>query len=114
MGNELTEGEGLLLFKLCDLDKSGKVDFEEFRKFTSVVDPPSEKPLNEDALRALFNAFDDDGNGLLDKEEVLNVCKLWGGTEVAPEELDKEWSTIDTNGDGVIDFEEFKKFLSDA
>lgn len=34
--------------------------------------------VNESALKALFKAFDEDGNGKLSKQELVKAFKAWG------------------------------------
>jgi Ca2+-binding EF-hand superfamily protein len=106
-------------FKICDKDESGTLDFEEFKEFiktaipSSAATPPTSATTaasDTAALKALFDAFDEDGNGGLDKREVLKVMRNWG-LDLSPEELDAAWPTFDTNGDGLVDFDEFRKLI---
>ena len=88
-------------FSTLDLDNSGAISYNEF--LTSVID--SHKILTEDRLRKAFDMFDKDGSGTLDISEIK---QYFGGN-------DKTWKRVlkdvDENGDGQVDFAEFKKMM---
>jgi Ca2+-binding EF-hand superfamily protein len=68
--------------------------------------------MKADSVRAIFNAFDADGNGTLDKAEVLNALRMWDkSAKITPEDIDVMWPSFDTNRDGVIDYEEFSNLV---
>ena len=109
---QLAAATGQSLFRLCDKDRSGTLDFDEFKSFFNLAKAAEKnKSLNNDALQALFKAYDEDGNGKLDKGEVTKALRAWGG-DVSASNVDGEWAKWDSNGDGFIDFEEFKKVLA--
>lgn len=56
----------------------------------------------EEALRAAFRVFDLDGDGYIGQSELQRVLSQ------TPEEVALCLPEFDTNGDGVLDFEEFK------
>ena len=90
-----------VFFSHLDLDNSGEISYNEF--LTSVID--SQKILTEDRLRKAFDMFDKDGSGTL---ELGEIKQYFGGN-------DKTWKRvlkdIDENGDGCVDFQEFKKMM---
>ncbi|KAL6051578.1 Glucosyl transferase [Balamuthia mandrillaris] len=106
----MSEQEANFTFKVVDLNKDGVIDLSEFKRFLGMAVEEEAPPLHEDGLQALFNAFDTDGNGFLDKEEIKQAFQVWG-EQVSDEQLDQEWPTIDLDGDGVINFEEFKLMI---
>lgn len=56
----------------------------------------------------MFEEFDEDGNGVIDKNEYFRLsCKLFPNQERSREQSDAEVDAIDINGDGVISPEEF-------
>jgi len=91
-----------------DTDGSGVLDYTEF--LAATID---EKVYSQESIVwAAFRKFDRDGNGTIDKSELAKVLgddtlkdelALFGDQQ----ELTKIFKEIDTNGDGVIDFEEF-------
>ena len=89
------------IYKQLDLDNSGEISYNEF--LTSVID--SKKILTEDRLQKAFSMFDKDGNGRLSLEEIKI---FFGGNDKTWKKVLKE---IDDNGDGEVDFNEFKKMM---
>jgi len=64
-------------------------------------------------LRAAFNRKDIDGSGYLERNEIVAV--LASSNIICNEDsLDKLMKTMDTNGDGRIDFEEFLAFSEEV
>ncbi|HOV75550.1 MAG TPA: EF-hand domain-containing protein [Candidatus Hydrogenedentes bacterium] len=55
--------------------------------------------------RSLFNSFDVNGDGVLSVGDLMNTGNDWGGI------LSKLLAIADTNGDGVVSFEEALKFM---
>ena len=100
------------LLRVFDVDKSGNLDFSEFVQANNV------KNLNkpEDKLGWMFDAFDEDGGGTVDAEEIHNIVvglfRLGGIEEdedlLAACVLDVI-EAVDQEGDGEISKEEFVK-----
>ncbi|ELR13941.1 EF hand domain containing protein [Acanthamoeba castellanii str. Neff] len=67
-------------------------------------------PVNWDAMHALFNAFDSDNDGSLDKQEVLDLLRIWG-TPLDKHLLDKEWPNWDNDFDGLLDWNQYKRLF---
>ncbi|KAF0692419.1 Aste57867_16513 [Aphanomyces stellatus] len=101
------------LFGLFDNDKVGRIDVREFLIALSNF-CGAEK---EEKLKFAFMVFDDDGNGVLSKQELMKILKAnhmaSNESEVA-RKADTIMSQGDKDGDGVISFDEFsiasKKF----
>ena len=74
--------------------------------------PTSEESLSEEAralrtkLRAAFDAVDIDGSGLLDMQELFQLCADLK-FDITPEQLHGLLISTDSDGSGLIDFEEF-------
>ena len=100
-GGIITEEISNIVFTNLDLDNSGEISYNEF--LTSVID--SQKILTEDRLKKAFDMFDKDGSGALDLDEIK---VYFGGNDKLWKKVIKE---IDLNGDGQVDFEEFKKMM---
>eukprot|EP00005_Dracoamoeba_jomungandri_P001938 CAMPEP_0174261552 /NCGR_PEP_ID=MMETSP0439-20130205/11494_1 /TAXON_ID=0 /ORGANISM="Stereomyxa ramosa, Strain Chinc5" /LENGTH=1028 /DNA_ID=CAMNT_0015346041 /DNA_START=22 /DNA_END=3108 /DNA_ORIENTATION=- len=99
-------------FSAFDVNKDGKINFREFVTGLSVV----QKGTMEERLKFLFNAYDVDGSGTLTIDEVYNIFKsslASSGQKVDEKELQQIvqdcFAQIDTNNDGELDYEEFKK-----
>ena len=100
------------LYSECLTDKSGNLDFFEFVQANSV------KNLNtpEDKLGWMFDAFDADGGGTVDGDEITNI--LVGLFRLGGIEEDEDLlaacvfdviEAVDQEGDGDISKEEFVK-----
>lgn len=89
------------MVKEADKNGDGEVDFEEFLQLLLVIERESD-------LQATFNRFDLDGNGFIDREELTKVFSELSGRSPSEQELDEMFKEADTNGDGQIDFNEFK------
>jgi len=73
----------------------------------------------EQALRAVFAAFDEDGSGEVEASELLALGKARRSTGQKSGSWTEEQNArlikrMDTNGDGGIDVEEFTKFFSSS
>jgi len=101
------------LFQMFDKDKSGQIDVKEFliglSNFTGAG--------KEEKLKFAFMVFDEDGNGVITKQELLKILKA-NHMASSDSEVIRKAETImmqaDKDGDGVISFDEFvvvsKKF----
>ena len=100
------------LFRVFDEDKSGELSFYEFYQANSV------KKMNtpEDKLNWIFTAFDSDGGGSIDVDEIRDI--VVGLFRLAGIEEDDDLisacvsdvrDAVDGDGDGDISKEEFVK-----
>lgn len=56
----------------------------------------------------MFDLCDKDGNGVISKQELSNICQQVSDEEVASSVLDNVMLCLDSDHDGNISFEEFK------
>uniref|UniRef100_A0AC35TUG7 Calmodulin n=1 Tax=Rhabditophanes sp. KR3021 TaxID=114890 RepID=A0AC35TUG7_9BILA len=61
-------------------------------------------------IEALFEKFDLDNNGIIDRDELRKVMTAMDG-EVTESEIDSMFLVADTNKDGKIDLHEFKDLI---
>ena len=63
----------------------------------------------EDILNFCFDTFDDDSSGFIDEHEFKILCTAVNkGSPMFPGNFDAALQMVDDNGDGVINFQEFK------
>ena len=96
--------------KLMDLDCNGSVEFHEFLEMVAFLD--FHKGVTEWKIKQFFRALDTDGNGVLSADEIRNFYKMISGlnTQVpSNDEIETLIQSLDANGDGRIDCEEFIK-----
>lgn len=101
------------LFQLFDKDRSGQIDVREFMiglsNFTGAG--------KEEKLKFAFMVFDEDGNGVITKQELVKILKanhMASTDKEVMRKADTIMAQADKDGDGVVDFDEFvlisKKF----
>jgi len=103
-------------FLAFDDDRSGTIDFREFVAGMAILNRGSA----EDRLRLMFRSYDLDGSGYLEPDEVYALYRtalLANGYTAQSAELEHEnllrtveecFKKVDLDGDGKLDFNEFK------
>jgi len=103
-----SESEIKAIFDRADENHNGELDFEEFCKFVTnalLVRLDDEKEI----VRA-FNAFDKDGNGLIDASELQAVMSQ-AGTDMNEQQIAQLISELDVDGDGNLNYMEFRMMM---
>ena len=83
-----------------DIDGNNQLDYNEFVAATL----QKNTAIQEQNIRAAFEAFDTDGSGVL---SVANLVDIFGSEDHAREVLGE----VDINGDGEISYEEFRDLM---
>lgn len=90
-----------------DIDKDGVVNFDEFAEFCA------RKLDGEGGLKELseaFDMYDQDKNGLISANELhLVLSRL--GQHCTVQDCEKMIKTFDSDGDGNVSFDEFRKMM---
>lgn len=96
------------MIKEVDIDGNGNVDFQEFLELMShkMKDHDSEEEMLE-----AFKIFDRDNNGYVTKDD-FKVIMNHLGEAMTPDELDEMIKDNDDDGDGQLNYEEFKKMMT--
>lgn len=90
------------MFNAADTDGSGSIDYSEWIAATI----NKKKVLTNEKLEYAFNLFDRNGNGSIDTEEVKTMLGI--GKNISEDIWNGLIEQVDINGDGVIQFNEFK------
>lgn len=88
-----------------DADNDGTIDLDEFQ---SIVDKMNAKITMtlEQQLQEMFELYDEDGSGAIDKAELAQLMATLG-YDLTDEELSAMIAEVDADGDGDIDYNEF-------
>jgi calcium-dependent protein kinase len=101
--DSFSEEEFEELIKNLDQDGSGYIEYEEFLRATISM----ETLLSEKNLQIAFDFYDTDKSGKLSREEIKAILGNYGSEEI----VKKIMETVDLNGDGEINYEEFKEMI---
>lgn len=93
------------ILQSIDFDRNGYIDYSEF--LTVAMDRRS--LMQKDRLEKAFKLFDADDSGTISSTE---LGKIFGVVDVSQEDWQRVLHEVDSNNDGVIDFEEFKAMLT--
>jgi len=101
------------VFQLFDYEKSGQIDVKEFLIALTNFSGAGK----DDKLKFAFMLFDEDGNGVITKSELIKILKanhMAGSDAEVARKAETIMTQADKDGDGVVTFDEFvvvsKKF----
>lgn len=113
------EEELLYTIRTVDVNGDGYVDFEEFVTLYEMMngrgaEDKKEAQADKDAdLAEAFGVFDENGDGLITVEELQSVLKSLGLQEGrAIGDCRKMIEKVDKNGDGMVNYMEFKEMMT--
>ena len=97
-----------IIFKNIDMDNNGYIEYEEFVRGAV----SKEYFMDDRVIQFAFKYFDKDGSGEITYDEIEEVFKnsVTDKTKVS-ESLKKIIGEVDTNGDGIISFDEFSNIM---
>jgi calcium-binding protein CML len=107
LGHEASEEELQRMITEFDADGDGFIDLQEFVALNTQGVDTNEVMEN---LKDAFSVYDIDGNGSISAEELHKVMASLG-EPCSMAECRKMISGVDRDGDGMIDFEEFKVMM---
>ena len=94
---------------IFDTDKNGEIDLREFLQGLVIF---TEKDNSDSKLKFCFRIYDINDDGFITNQELFRALKIMVGNNLKDEQLqqvvDKTMIYSDRNGDGMIDFDEFK------
>lgn len=91
-----------------DKDGDGFINLGEFAKF--YMDGSTSPESSTKELRGAFDLYDLDKNGLISANQLQEVLRRLG-EKCTLVECSKMISSFDTDGDGHVNFEEFKNMM---
>ena len=94
------------LFLLLDGDNNGFIEFEEFLR--ACID--KKEILTDDYLKYAFKFLDKEDREIISVQQILSVLSI-GDNNLLEIALSKDINDVDEDGDGNINFQEFKKML---
>ena len=103
--HKITKEEVEQIFSNIDYDNNGTISFDEFLK--AAID--KKKILTEEKLKAAFALFDMNGDGDIEAKELQEV--MGENNDLQGDVWAKMIAEVDLDGNGVIDFEEFKDMM---
>ena len=104
-GSKITREEADKIFSNIDYDNNGTISFDEFVK--AAID--KKKLLTEEKLKAAFGLFDRNGDGDIEANELKEV--IGDDNNIDNNVWLQMIQEVDLDGNGVIDFEEFKDMM---
>lgn len=106
LGNKTGKTEVTKAFQAIDTDGDGFVDFNEFMEAQK-----SDGGVGTGDIKSAFKVFDLDGNGKITPEELVQVLRQLG-ERCSLEACRKMVRGADTDGDGMIDVDEFMGLMT--
>ncbi|XP_021729806.1 probable calcium-binding protein CML25 [Chenopodium quinoa] len=107
LGQQVTEEDLQTMIKEVDADGDGFINFNEFVTLNTNGIDSDEVLFN---LKETFSIYDVDGNGKITLEELQMVMKSLGD-DFSLGECKRMINGVDSDGDGTINFEEFKDMM---
>ena len=111
----MSEREIGKLIKDVDQNGDGNVDVNEFFKFIECGKKREviyKELVKRSGIRQSFQKYDEDGNGVITREEFRKIVEAKYQTKLMPSQIDEMMDKADANGSGMIDYEEFLKAFS--
>lgn len=106
VGTQYSEEDIKEMHKIADLDGDGEIGFDDFH---SLMKETILRGIQDDDLYEAFKCFDSDKDGYITAAELHQSLSSLG-EDIEIEDAVDMVKDIDSNGDGLIDFQEFKSY----
>ncbi|KAK4404136.1 UNVERIFIED_CONTAM: Calmodulin-like protein 5 [Sesamum angustifolium] len=109
MGISIPDEELTQMIDKVDVNGDGCVDIDEFGTlYQTIMDERDE----EEDMKEAFNVFDQNGDGFISVDELKSVLVSLGLKQgKAAEDCRKMIMRVDVDGDGMVNFSEFKQMM---
>ncbi|TMW56521.1 hypothetical protein Poli38472_006531 [Pythium oligandrum] len=110
LGQQVSEAELKAIMAEADADGDGKISFLEF---VSMMNKRLFRrgELRDGDLKAAFDVFDRDHDGFISRNELEHIFHVLGSQTTTSDDIQQLIQTVDANGDGKIDYEEFCELM---
>ncbi|KAJ8761217.1 hypothetical protein K2173_001273 [Erythroxylum novogranatense] len=113
LGTKMSSEEAQCMMKEYDKDGDGHIDLDEFVAFIQQGGSDDASQCEEKDLRDAFDLYDIDKNGFISATELHKVMKMLG-IKCTLSDCNKMIRQVDEDGDGNVNFKEFKKMMSNG
>ncbi|CAN4086624.1 unnamed protein product [Withania somnifera] len=112
LGSGTSPEEVTRMMEEIDADRDGFISLQEFSEFCKGdVNCVGDGGVNE--LREAFDLYDQDSNGLISAVELHQILSRLGES-CSVQDCTKMIKSVDSDGDGCVNFEEFKKMMNNS
>lgn len=113
LGIRISDAKAYRYFLICDTDRSGEIDVDEFKVALYACDPTSGNPIGfapSSYLSPLdaFETFDAQHTGFVDEDEFYFAMEYLG-LKMTDFRHENYFASLDINNSGKIDYIEFRK-----
>ncbi|WOH10253.1 hypothetical protein DCAR_0729720 [Daucus carota subsp. sativus] len=108
LGTDATPKDIAGIMSEIDADGDGSIDFNEFATF-HLASSDDVRAVDKE-LRDAFDVYDRDKNGVITASELHFTLKSLG-QKCTLRDCEKMISAVDDDGDGGVNFDEFKKMM---
>jgi calmodulin len=110
LGDAPTDEEIQDMILLVDENGDNEIDFNEFLTLMRLRMGESGEDAEQN-LRDVFDIFDADGSGYIDRDEMRVLMKKLA-QDLTEEEITQIMEEVDQDGDNQISFEEFRTLVA--
>ncbi|KAK4272449.1 hypothetical protein QN277_021007 [Acacia crassicarpa] len=109
LGIPISDPDMIQMIEKIDVNGDGCIDIDEFGDlYKSIMDDRDE----DEDMKEAFNVFDQNGDGFITEEELSTVLASLGLKHgKALEECKRMIKKVDADGDGMVNFIEFKRMM---
>lgn len=115
----LTDKELAVLFREIDVNGDLTVDFKEFTRYlnsqsaSKLKKTKSREQVAAERCKEEFRKVDENSDGKLSRSELTALLQK-GNPDIDEKELDFLFDTVDKDGNGQLDFDEFADYITGA